>query len=262
LHEQGYLSFDEPFLKMRHQGMILGPDNRKMSKSKGNVINPDDVIEKFGADTLRVYEMFMGPLDADKAWDTSAVNGVYRFMNRVYSLVHRNVELVKSGEIKTNEALRRQLHKTIAKVGKDISTYHFNTAVAALMEFSNSWSEAINKSEGLSQVDLVSFTKIIAPLAPFLADELFELVAQDKQSVHQQAWPEADSALLVESEVEIVVQVNAKVRGRFTIPSEDSKNKEALLRMARAQLKQLGIETTQETQMIVVPGKLVNAVLK
>lgn len=262
LHEQGYLSFDEPFLKMRHQGMILGPDNRKMSKSKGNVINPDDVIEKFGADTLRVYEMFMGPLDADKAWDTSAVNGVYRFMNRIYTLVQRNLELSKSGEIKTNEALRRQLHKTIVKVGKDISTYHFNTAVAALMEFSNSWSEAINKSEGLSQADLVSFTKIIAPLAPFLAEELFELVSQNKKSVHQHAWPEADSSLLVEAEVEIVVQVNAKVRTRFSIPSHESQDKEALKRLATAALKQAGIEITTGTQMIVVPGKLVNAVLK
>lgn len=259
LRDLGYLSFDEPFLKMRHQGMILGPDGKKMSKSKGNVINPDDIIEKFGADTLRVYEMFMGPLDADKAWDTFAVAGVYRFLTRVHKLVSENPRSLTISDAK----LERKLHKTIKKVGTDIANYHFNTAIAALMEFCNAWAESLSRAEGLSSEDLANFVKIIAPLAPFLAEELYHEIkgTQKALSVHTEAWPIFNPNLAQDEEIEIVVQVNAKVRGRFMVSTSNSQDKEALKRTALLLLKELGFETEAAKHVVVVPGKLVNVVI-
>ncbi|PWU22787.1 leucine--tRNA ligase, partial [Candidatus Cerribacteria bacterium 'Amazon FNV 2010 28 9'] len=186
LRDLRLLDFDEPFMKMRHQGMILGPDGKKMSKSKGNVINPDDVIEKFGADTLRVYEMFMGPLDADKAWDMGSVAGVYRFLSRVWRLVGENREDSVQGlgvrEEKNEQTskqanvstLLRKLHQTIKKVGEDLPEMKFNTAIAALMEFTNVWSESLSQGVGLSQEELEMFIKMLAPFAPFMTEELWE----------------------------------------------------------------------------------------
>lgn len=187
LRDEGHLEFDEPFMKMRHQGMIMGPDGRKMSKSKGNVINPDDVVEKFGADTLRVYEMFMGPIEADKPWDVSAVAGVYRFLNRIYSLVSRELERISdNGQASTSDEISvvvRKLHQTLAKVSSDIPKLKFNTAIAAMMEFVNTWEESLKKDgSGLSRTDLLSTCQMLAPFTPFLAEELFQTVMMSAPS--------------------------------------------------------------------------------
>lgn len=245
LRDQGYLSFDEPFMKMRHQGMILGPDGKKMSKSKGNVINPDEIIEKFGADALRVYEMFMGPLEGDKAWDTNSLVGVYRFLTRVHNLVSS----WKKAEEKVSPA-RKKLHWAIDKISKDIPDLKFNTSIAALMETINVWEQSKEDSV-FTQNDIEAFIQMITPFAPFLAEELWSNIGK-KQSVHLSKWPAADQTLLTEDEVEIVVQVNGKVRERFMIGRDASKEE--------IEAKAVSLVKVQPKKVIVIPGKLVNIV--
>lgn len=252
LRDQGYLSFDEPFLKMRHQGMILGPDGKKMSKSKGNVINPDEIIEKFGADTLRVYEMFMGPLDADKAWDMSSVAGVYRFLTRVDRLFQEN-----KGE--SSVELTRKLHQTIKKVGEDIPSLKFNTAIAALMELVNVWSEAQNQGKGLASEEVAWMTQLLAPFAPFLAEELWSRQGKS-ESIHLSAWPTFDSKLVQDETIELVIQVNSKVKGRITVSAAESKDRAVLETKAKEFAATQGLSA--DAKIIVVPGKLINIVAR
>ncbi len=279
LRDQGYLELEtgEPFAKMRHQGMILGPDGRKMSKSKGNVINPDDIIKEYGADTLRVYEMFMGPLEADKPWNPRAVAGVARFLRKMHRLVRREVtrQLADSGAAEASEraTLRAKLHWTIRKLSTDIPELKYNTAIAALMELSNLW-------EKLDQADQVLFTveellaaiKLLAPFAPFLAEELYEqsrgLSALGDsnvawcQSVHLESWPQFEPSLLVEEQVQLVVQVNGKVRAQFAWPSAELTDEAAIVTAAQA-LPELvkWLDGQALRKAIYVPGKLVNLVV-
>ncbi|HEX7018245.1 MAG TPA: leucine--tRNA ligase [Patescibacteria group bacterium] len=260
LRDQGYLNFDEPFMKMRHQGMILGPDGRKMSKSKGNVINPDEVIEKFGADTLRVYEMFMGPIEADKLWDVSAVAGVYRFLRRVHALVSAGVMPV---------GVQRKLHQTIRKVTQDIPELKFNTAIAAMMEFVNEWEAALKTSSAdkLGHEELTSFIKLLAPFAPFLADELYHQVADSSKSsassVHLSEWPQWNEELAQEEAVMIPIQINGKVRTQIEVKTDSVGDKNAILAEAKStQIVQKWIEGKEIVKEIYVPGKIVNVVVK
>lgn len=277
LRDEGYLKFDEPFMKMRHQGMILGPDGRKMSKSKGNVINPDEVIEKYGADTLRVYEMFMGPIEADKPWSTNSVVGVYRFLNRVYRLVtSESGNIVSDAEV---HPVRRKLHQTIKKVSADIPELKFNTAIAAMMELVNVWEAAEGGAEmtdsaqqpaagALPIEDVQSFIKILAPFAPFMAEELWHQVTGadvsiPEHSIHTQPWAEYDPELIVEDRVKIVIQVNGKLRGDIEISQREVSNQAAVVLQAKQLEKvQPWIADTQVVKEIYVPGKLVNLVVK
>ena len=279
LRDEGYLKFDEPFMKMRHQGMILGPDGKKMSKSKGNVITPDSVIEKFGADTLRTYEMFMGPLEADKPWDTGSVIGIYRFLHRAYQLVLAATgtkELQTSGENSPNSTtatptqLTRRLHQTIRKVTLDLPELKFNTAISALMIFVNEWeSAAAKEARVLGREDVTNFIKLLAPFAPFLAEELYQSVQGKnsdcdlkKESVHVQLWPNFDQELAAESELTIVVQVNGKVRGEFTIPCSEKDAKDSIINQAKKlDSVQKWIHEQQVKKEIYVPGRLVNLVV-
>lgn len=184
LRDEGYLNFDEPFQKMRHQGMILGPNGKKMSKSKGNVINPDEVVQQYGADTLRVYEMFMGPLEADKPWDTRAVAGVYRFLHKFYRLATQEIAKYEAALSAANRnwqlvaahpALQRKLQQSIRKVGQDIPDLKYNTAIAMLMELTNLWEKAKSNQAFVWQIsELLDAIKILAPFAPFLTEELYE----------------------------------------------------------------------------------------
>lgn len=267
LRDQGFLKFDEPFMKMRHQGMIMGPDGRKMSKSKGNVINPDDVIEKFGADTLRVYEMFMGPIEADKPWDVRAVNGVYRFLSRIYQTV-----LTQESIEKSDPTVQRALYQTIRKVSRDIPDLKFNTAIAALMEFINIWEPVVKKGQGgLSPEDTIKFVRMIAPFAPFLADELHAaLLAEQSESdmpapatsVHLTAWPTWDEQLAQEDEVTVVIQVNGKVRGQVQIPTDQVADQASVLAAAKqVENVQAWIADKKLVKEIYVPGKIVNLVV-
>jgi len=259
LRDEGHLAFDEPFGKMRHQGMILGPDGKKMSKSKGNVINPDEIIEKFGADTLRVYEMFMGPLEADKPWDVRAVIGVYKFLQRINRLVS-SPTTTKDEDI----SLTQVLHQTLKKVTEDIPKLKFNTAIAELMKLSNAW-EAAQKSGAdmtVSQKEIVA--KMFAPFAPFLADELYHQVTgvADTDFVHTSSWPVFDPELAKAQAVIIPVQINGKVRAQLEVASEDIADEDGILERARTTEEiQKYLQGKEIKKEIYVPGKIINLVV-
>jgi leucyl-tRNA synthetase len=279
LRDQGYLDLEsgEPFDKMRHQGMILGPDHKKMSKSKGNVINPDVIVEKYGADTLRVYEMFMGPLEADKPWDDRAVQGVYRFLHKLYRLV-QGVAEYEGRQVETPEKLEQKLHQTMRKVEQDIPELKFNTAIASMMELVNEWRswlvhdsddpndsrEIADDHPGLSQADTQKLVRLIAPLAPFMAEEMWQQLGGEF-SVHQQTWPEFDPDLAQEEELVIPVQVNGKLRGELQLPAEQAQDPEQKLNII-TQAQQLEsvqkwLTDKQVKKAIFVPGRIVNLVV-
>lgn len=266
LRDQGLLQFNEPFMKMRHQGMILGPDGRKMSKSKGNVISPDEIIEKFGADTLRVYEMFMGPIEADKPWDVRAVVGIYKFLSRIHRLVTQTVQQVseKPDTSPTNVRLAKKLHKTIDKVSRDIPRLKFNTAIAAMMECVNEWEDLEESQRTMDKHDLEAFIAVIAPLAPFLAEELYHLIKPNStESVHQTAWPQVDANLLQDDCVLLPIQINGKVRGRVEIPAEELGNSELVLQRAKSDPAiAKWIVASKLTREIYIPNKIVNFVIQ
>lgn len=254
LRDQGYLKFDEPFMKMRHQGMILGPDGKKMSKSKGNVINPDEVIEKFGADTLRAYEMFMGPIEADKPWDVRAVAGVYRFLTRVYDLVGE----WQPGGVE-DAALHQKFQSTIKKVSDDIPKLKFNTAIAAFMELMNAWEAGGNPT----QEDVKALVKILAPFAPFLAEELWHILEPEAESVHLLEWPTWDESVIEAGEIQIPVQVNGKLRAQLTIGRAEAQDEQTVLAQAKALEKITPwLDGHPIVKEIYVPGKIVNLVVR
>ncbi|MEO8581636.1 MAG: leucine--tRNA ligase [Patescibacteria group bacterium] len=264
LRDEGYLSINEPFKKMRHQGMIMGPDGKKMSKSKGNVINPDEVIEKYGADTLRVYEMFMGPIEADKPWSTSSVVGIYRFLMRIHQLVTTNIEALQSG-VATSPApeLMRKLHLTMKKINDDIPALKFNTAIAAMMELLNVWEQAGKHQNTVAptlDVDsLTSFIQVLSPFAPFLAEELYQQVKSGQQSVHLSQWPSFDEKMLVADQLVVVIQVNGKLRAEVTIPLSDKDEKQKVIELAKSQDKvKPWLQDKTIVKEIYIPGKLVN----
>ena len=249
LYDIGVVSTPEPFHKLVNQGMILGADNQKMSKSRGNVVNPDDIVREFGADAMRLYEMFMGPLEAVKPWQTENIVGVARFLDKVWKLGQK--PLVDGwGE----DAIAREAHRTIKKVGEDIEGLRFNTAISALMVLSN----ALTKVDAVPRAAYEAMLLCLNPFAPHIAEELWAKLGH-APSINAAAWPEHDEALCVEDQVEIVVQVNGKVRHRFSAAADV--DKKALEEQA------LGIDRIQELiagktvrRVIVVPGKLVNIV--
>lgn len=243
--EAGLFCIHEPFMKMRHQGMILGPDHRKMSKSKGNVIDPDVVIKEHGADALRMYEMFMGPIEADKPWNDRSVIGVRRFLDELYDLIVSEHEAHGSTTKQSYSLeLQKHLHRTLKKVTEDIPELKFNTAIASLMEFKNHFKQGSNLLGSLlSREDLLILIRMIAPFAPFMAEELFQSLGFSRQlsdtfvSVHQQDWPEFDPKLVVEDTATVVVQVNGKVRDSFEVSLEGASDNKALEDLAKKQDK-------------------------
>ena len=238
--------------------MILAEDGRKMSKSLGNVINPDDVVETLGADSLRLYEMFMGPLEDTKPWATRGIVGVRRFLERVWAL-QQNVETHNYASVET------QLHKTIKKVTEDIEAMKFNTAVSAMMIFVN---EAQKK--GISAADFEKFLIILAPFAPHLAEELwssFAKATEDKsqkkkyeQSIFTQAWPSYDENLIKDETLTIAIQVNGKLRDTIEVSADAPEDEVKKRALAREQMKKW-IEGKEIKKIIFVKGRLLNIVL-
>jgi leucyl-tRNA synthetase len=256
LYDIGVVNTKEPFYKLVNQGMILGNNNEKMSKSRGNVINPDDIVGEFGADTLRVYEMFMGPLEATKPWNTNGVEGVYRFLSRVLRLfVDESGNLNgKIQDVSGDESFRRTWHKSLKKVGEDYEALRFNTAISQMMIFVN---EAY-KTESLPKEAMTHFVQMLSPIAPHIAEELWELLG-NTGSVSYVAWPEYDVSLTVDAEVEIVVQVSGKIADRLNIAADLDEEGMQALALESEKVKELLAGKTIR-KVIAVKGKLVNIV--
>jgi len=257
LFDLGYVKSQEPFQKLVNQGMILGEDGQKMSKSRGNVVNPDEVIEKFGADSMRLYEMFMGPLEASKPWNMNGLEGVLRFLQRSW----RTIVNEETGEIcgnvsdsAPNEETLRLLHKTIKKVGSDIEGFAFNTAISQMMIFVNH----MNKLEVKSREILEKFVLVLAPFAPHMCEELWNKLGNGN-SLSYEPWPSYDESLCKESEVEIAVQVKGKIKDRIKVAADLSEEK--LKEAALASEKVLAaIGGNEIRKVIVVKGRLVNII--
>jgi leucyl-tRNA synthetase len=256
LYDIGVVPTKEPFQKLFNQGMILGENNEKMSKSKGNVVNPDDIIESHGADTLRLYEMFMGPLEASIAWSTKGLDGARRFLDRVWRLfVEENGSLnPKIVDNPETDTLERVYHQTVKKVTEDYEALRFNTAISQLMVFIN---EAY-KAPVLPKAYMEGFVKLLSPVCPHIAEELWEKLGHNN-TIAYESWPAYDEAKLVEDEVEIVVQVNGKVRAKLHVPADASKEQLEQMAMEDAKIKEQ-IEGKTVRKVIAVPGKLVNIV--
>lgn len=251
LFDLGVVSHPEPFKKLVHQGMILGADGEKMSKSRGNVINPDDVVSEHGADALRLYEMFMGPLEAVKPWQTNQLSGVVRFRDRVYSLVVSAVSLAEpEGEI------LREMHKTIKKVTTDIDALGFNTAISALMVFTNKLKELEGPPPRRAVETLVL---LLSPFAPHVAEEAWQMLGH-KQSLSKEPWPKYLEELCFDTTAIVAIQVNGKVRGKVEL-DKDLPQDAALAEALKQQsvLKYTDGKTLKK--VIYVPGKIINVVL-
>jgi leucyl-tRNA synthetase len=255
LQDLGLLNFPEPFLRLRNVGMVLAEDHRKMSKSFGNVINPDDVIAEYGADTLRIYEMFMAPFNMEISWSVKALQGAFRFLNRIWQLYHNSDKINGREDDKEVRALLIQLQKTVRKVGSDIGLTKFNTAIAAMMEFLNHWEKG---SVALPHQEAKKFLQILSPFAPFMAEKLWREIYKETKSIVVSRWPD----VLVEQqdnvEIKIPVTVNGKMRAVITVPSQMSKEEVESKALQEDKIKKIldgGI-----FKSIYVPGKILNIV--
>jgi leucyl-tRNA synthetase len=253
LYDIGVVPTKEPFQQLFNQGMILGENNEKMSKSKGNVVNPDDIVASHGADTLRLYEMFMGPLDASIAWSENGLDGARRFLDRVWRLfVQDNGELSEKITDAPNKELEKAYHQTVKKVTEDYAELRFNTAISQMMVFIND----AYKANTLPKEYVEGFVKMIAPVAPHIGEELWSKLGYN-ETITYASWPTFDESKLVEDEVEIVVQIMGKVRAKLTMSKDASK--EEMEQLALEAIKEQ-IEGKTVRKVIVVPGKLVNVV--
>jgi len=254
LYDLGVVTTKEPFQKLFNQGMILGENNEKMSKSKGNVVNPDEIVQSHGADTLRLYEMFMGPLDASIAWSTKGLDGSRRFLDRVWRLFVEDDGTITPKVVDSMESttLERVYHQTVKKVTEDYEGLRFNTAISQLMVFIN---EAYKATE-LPKKYVEGFVKLLSPVAPHLTEELWSKLGHEG-SLAYEAWPAFDEAKLVENEIEIVIQINGKVKAKLHVPKDATR--EVLEEIAIGEVKSQ-IEGKTVRKVIAVPGKLVNIV--
>ncbi len=237
---------DEPFVKLKNQGLILGPDGEKMSKSRGNVINPDDIIEQYGADTLRMYEMFMGPFEDAKPWSSESIIGVRRFLERVW---------VAAEKVDRDQAGRSSYsHRVVAAITKGIDHFHFNTCVSDLMKWSNEWRTA----ESIGQEDFEVFLKLLSPFAPHLAEELWQRLGQETM-LAKESWPTFDPTLVQEDTATIAVQVNGKLRATLELPAGSQQGDVESAAKAEPNVKKY--LTGQPKKAIFVKDKLVNFVV-
>ncbi len=253
LYNKGVVPVKEPFKKLRHQGMILGSNGEKMSKSKGNVVNPDDMVKEFGADSLRLYEMFMGPIDAAKPWDPKGIDGSKKFLDRVWRL-YTEADKIKDEE---NKTLEKVYHFTVKKVTNDYETMNFNTAISQLMIFIN----AVYKTDIFPREYAEGFLKLLNPVAPHITEELWNSILGHNGSIAYEKWPEFDESKTIDDEIELPIQVNGKVKATVTIPldSEESAVKEIVHGNENVQN---AISEKNVVKEIYVKNKIYNIVVK
>ena len=255
LYDIGIVPTKEPFQKLYNQGMILGENNEKMSKSKGNVVNPDDIVERYGADTLRMYEMFMGPLDASSTWSEGGIEGSRKFLDRIWRLLLDENDKMRDRitTINTHE-LDKVYHQTVKKVTEDYDNLHFNTAISQMMIFIN---EAY-KVDALPFEYVTGFVQLLAPVAPHFGEELWVKLGKP-EGISYVAWPTYDESFLVEDEIEVVFQINGKVKTKEMVPFDISNDDMIALALENSVIKE-GIEGKTVRKTIAIPGKLVNIV--
>jgi leucyl-tRNA synthetase len=258
LYDLDYVSTKEPFAKLVNQGMILGEDGQKMSKSRGNVVNPDKVVEEFGADSMRLYEMFMGPLEAMKPWSMQGVQGVYRFLQKTWRTIVSEetgelVEAVKDSQ--ADEATLRLLNQTVKKVGDDIETFNFNTAISAMMIFVNH----LIKQDDRPKSVIEKFILTLAPFAPHIAEELWRKLGHH-DSLAYEPWPEYDKELIKEKEIELAVQVNGKIKDRIVI-STDADEEQIKQKALACENVNAAMAGKEAKKIIVIKSRLVNIVV-
>ena len=267
LRDMGMLDFDEPFLGLRNQGQILGADHHRMSKSRGNVVNPDELVARYGTDAVRLFLMFIGPWDQGGPWSTTGIDGVYRFLGRVWHLSQTDDSAGAGGGADASatadaeRALRRSTHQTIAAVTDDYEGFRFNTGIAKLMELVNALTAA--REAGISQSDAYveavdTLLLLVAPIAPHVAEELWERRGKP-YSVHQQPWPVADDALAAADMIELPVQVDGKLRDRLIVAADTPSEEIERLAMASKRVQSY-LAGRAPLRVIQIPGKLVNVV--
>ncbi|WP_217581410.1 leucine--tRNA ligase [Lysinibacillus sp. GbtcB16] len=258
LYDLGVVHTKEPFQKLFNQGMILGEGNEKMSKSKGNVVNPDEIIESHGADTLRLYEMFMGPLEASVAWSTNGLDGARRFLDRIWRLLVNEEDGTISAKIQVSNdtTLEKSYHQTVKKVTEDYEGIRFNTAISQMMVFIND----CYKAEVIPTAYAEGFVKMLAPMAPHIAEELWKLLGHEGTLSYEQ-WPTYDESKLVDDEVEVAVQVAGKVRAKIVVAKDASKEDIEKIALADEKVQEY-MAGKNLVKVIVIPGKLVNIVVK
>ncbi|WP_281486928.1 leucine--tRNA ligase [Lysinibacillus sphaericus] len=258
LYDLGVVHTKEPFQKLFNQGMILGEGNEKMSKSKGNVVNPDEIIESHGSDTLRLYEMFMGPLEASVAWSTNGLDGARRFLDRIWRLLVNEEDGTISVKIQVSDdkTLEKSYHQTVKKVTEDYEGIRFNTAISQMMVFIND----CYKAEVIPTAYAEGFVKMLAPIAPHIAEELWNLLGHEGTLSYEQ-WPTYDESKLVDDEVEVAVQVAGKVRAKIVVAKDASKEDIEKVALADEKVQEYMVGKDL-VKVIVIPGKLVNIVVK
>jgi leucyl-tRNA synthetase len=265
LYDAGLVPVDEPFKSLLTQGMVL-KDGFKMSKSKGNVVSPLEIVDKYGADTARLFILFAAPPDRDLEWSDTGVEGSHRFLNRVWRLISQNEALFKKEIVPAEnlgaeaKELRRLLHQTIKKVTGEIGERsHFNTAISSIMELVNGlYSYPESADRGMFKEALEKLVILLAPFVPHITEELWQMMGKEG-SVHLVSWPSYDESALVLDEVEIAVQINGKVRDKLVVPTQASREEVEKLALATNRIQQL-IAGKTVRKVIVVPGKLVNIV--
>ncbi|MCD4774574.1 MAG: leucine--tRNA ligase [Candidatus Aegiribacteria sp.] len=263
MYDEGMLDFAEPFSVLKNQGMILGGDGQKMSKSKGNIVTPDEMVEKYGADALRLYILFMGPFEAELDWSEKGIAGTYRFLRRVWSVVHETAEPVPTEQDDDFiTELRYNTARTVKKVTEDIDSFAFNTAVAAMMEFVNFLSANRERAGTAGEFWRDSIRKLLvlmAPMTPFISDELWERMNFPGDTVFRWEWPSWDEDDLILDTVEIVVQVRGKIRGRIRIATNASTDEIEKKALSLDRIEEM-LGDKEPRRVIVVPGKLVNVI--
>ncbi len=263
MRDLGLIEHGEPFKRLRNQGIILGEDNEKMSKSRGNVVNPDDLVSEYGADTVRSYLMFLGPWDQGAPWNSKGIEGPARFLNRVWALVTEEVRNEGAAEVKTLKELKRAVHSAIKEITEDFENFQFNTAIAELMTLINAMNKAKNRAVAQTpewQEGINALVMMLAPIAPHISEELWNRIG-NSESVHLQDWPSFDEAALVKDSINMAVQVNGKVRSQLEVAADASK--EEILELAKADENVAKYLASGDLiREIVVPGKLVNLVVK
>jgi leucyl-tRNA synthetase len=259
MHDLGYVHFDEPFTARRNHGFVLGPDGQKMSKSRGNVVDPDKEVILYGADAMRLYLAFLGPYEQDTVWDVKGIAGVHRFLNRIHRLVSERKLAVKASsrdEAGNDQAAAKAINAAIKKVGDDLDGLHLNTAVSELMKTLN----ILEQAPELTRAMIEKFLIILAPLAPHMTEELWQTVMKNKKSIHLEKWPKYDHKLAIQELVQMPVQVNGRMRGVVSV-SPHALQDDAVFAARADEGVARHLADKEIRKIIYIPGKMLNLVV-